>query len=1113
MRNPVANGVALPQLDVTNDAVEAKPQTEEQEILEKFSPSRQHSMRRSRTSGELDRDGGIPALQPSPRLQTATSLNPVTPLRWKSSKRVESERKKLQDEIKTKEVVKEEIKNSKSFKDVRKEQIKTTAALKREVNGMETSNKADSSITYHATSQEADTRPVVSSAAAVSVVPTHAIKNSNNGNIRGVIGSTNSVVPGSQQETNQVTENSQGIKSSLVVTPGGSNEQAKASEEASSVNAEQGTDRSNADVPGTDRKTPTGEETSVITIDFLRARLLAERASSKAAKEQIQQLTKRVLELESKLDQEIGFRKKAEEIAQEALLKLQPPEKDKPSTLSEEKEAEPHDKEFANSVEEKGQVSEDHLNDERTKATDNTNSSDILSPNLTVKEGNEVKICEDIISNMSEQEDGGIQTQNVSEKFETQEAKEDTLCAVPGVTSASGDIVCPANSEIKRQENRFEVKERLRSMWDQLTKEMAALAEDNTEKDFVQLEILNWMGQVPSVLQDVVPKQSENERSVTESSTENSQPNDADVSPPSSNVDQIQREDPIGDRSLDGAQCSGKSAAEDKGLKKVASLIERFEAQENIPREWEQNYTKQHSVGGRRSREGSMSRTNSTPGTPNSVVSQQESQQEQSGDVPSRTLSQIGDLNYCSPVPNSPISSSRIIGPENPLLRKENDTVDTCPTENNSSSSYLYPPIVEETASRTGGEGTAENGNHETKNLILDHEKFEVERSLDPSFITPPLLRTSSGSRACENRDIMSDAVNRSQFLKHSNHYQNSSAGSEGRYDSLPSHSGRSNAERGEPAGSQPLVSWVMQEVAHSSNLSINKGKSSSQWVAPSIGLHQRERMVPYSQAGNSNAYIRPEVSGNYPLRNDEREIYRGRMESVSRSMEGLGFSWRSSSDPEGDDILTYADIPDSFESGTTRSRSGPLMPFQVDGGSGRLCYNQGETMMVTSASFTHSGGEISRENYQTRASNKIESTTSKVNEVLKALQLAKLSIQNTGARRSSISNSSELSYPGGEKNNRRAMFGASGGGGTTYGSPTAPQEISRMYSTDNFREAGSPTRLEPACSTRTVALLMDSRRKDAQKDRSLAGRSSPVSNAHRKFVSKFSMGGGVQYV
>lgn len=104
-------------------------------------------------------------------------------------------------------------------------------------------------------------------------------------------------------------------------------------------------------------------------------------------------------------------------------------------------------------------------------------------------------------------------------------------------------------------------------------------------------------------------------------------------------------------------------------------------------------------------------------------------------------------------------------------------------------------------------------------------------------------------------------------------------------------------------------------------------------------------------------------------------------------------------------------------------------------------------------------------------------------------------------------------SYPGGEKNNRRAMFGASGGGGTTYGSPAAPQEISRMYSTDNFREAGSPTRLEPACSTRTVALLMDSRRKDAQKDRSLAGRSSPVSNAHRKFVSKFSMGGGVQYV
>jgi len=43
------------------------------------------------------------------------------------------------------------------------------------------------------------------------------------------------------------------------------------------------------------RKPLTGDESTAITIDFLRARLLAERTSSKAAKERIQQLTKKVI--------------------------------------------------------------------------------------------------------------------------------------------------------------------------------------------------------------------------------------------------------------------------------------------------------------------------------------------------------------------------------------------------------------------------------------------------------------------------------------------------------------------------------------------------------------------------------------------------------------------------------------------------------------------------------------------------------------------------------------------------------------------------------------------------------------------------------------------------
>lgn len=42
------------------------------------------------------------------------------------------------------------------------------------------------------------------------------------------------------------------------------------------------------------RKPPSGDEAAVITIEFLRARLLAERASSKAAREHVKQLNKKV---------------------------------------------------------------------------------------------------------------------------------------------------------------------------------------------------------------------------------------------------------------------------------------------------------------------------------------------------------------------------------------------------------------------------------------------------------------------------------------------------------------------------------------------------------------------------------------------------------------------------------------------------------------------------------------------------------------------------------------------------------------------------------------------------------------------------------------------------
>jgi len=46
---------------------------------------RQHSMRRSRLSGEMEKEGGHAAGSPSMTSRNLTPLTPLTPLKWKSS--------------------------------------------------------------------------------------------------------------------------------------------------------------------------------------------------------------------------------------------------------------------------------------------------------------------------------------------------------------------------------------------------------------------------------------------------------------------------------------------------------------------------------------------------------------------------------------------------------------------------------------------------------------------------------------------------------------------------------------------------------------------------------------------------------------------------------------------------------------------------------------------------------------------------------------------------------------------------------------------------------------------------------------------------------------------
>lgn len=1132
MRNPVSNGLTCRQV-VANDGVQSKSPICDKDMEEKRSPSTLYSMRGSRTSDELERDGGLVALKSSTRESIVAPLNPVTPLRWKSSKRLENERKKLQEEIKNNEAGKEEMKDSKFVNDIKKEQNKTKIVLTSEVNGIKISNKADTSITNHATSQEEAIRPLVSSNTSESVVPTQAAKTSFKGNSSRHMGGATWKAAGNQQETiNHVKEKSTDMKPSPLKTNGCIDERPTNRKEVPPLNAEHANDQCNTDVSGLDRKPHTGDESPVITVDFLRARLLAERASSKAAKDRIELLTKKVLDLERKLDQEIQLKKKAEEAAQEALLEIQSlgeraptesskytecdtnlleksmepshtcetaknmllPEKDELVTPYEENNSKNIDKESANWVEGEIQVIENCVDDAKPCGCVALKLSDIPSSTLEIGYVNDQVTSENITS-MPKQENGELQTLQRSGSNDSKKVKEETRVA-PGVISATDGTVGCADSGIRRQDRRLIVELRLRNMWDQMTQEMAALAEDKNQEEVVREELFTWMGQVPSVLQDVLPKLSEDKKLLNDANTGKEQLKDVNASPTTIGTSTTRKEDAGEDHSLDEAQFSKLQAKE---LKKVATLIERFEAQENIQREWDQNYIQQNSTSRRGSGEASMSKTNSSPGTPHPREYQQETQQEQSP----RTLPQLHDPRYYRHITASPISPHHGTREHNLLAGGENGKVVSYYSQNASPSIYLDPPTVEEMEGRSGEEGTNSGGNHGTKNSMLHHTQFGMERPPNPSYITTTHLGSSSSvtSGGENNCDITNSQVDRSQFLEQSNHYHCPSASLEERHESPPGHSGRINTESVEPSRSRSLAGWVKQEEPHIFEMSTNKGNSSSQWDVSIMDRHQQlGKLATCSQVGNNNAYIRPEVPCNYPLRNDEREVYRGRMESVSRSMEGLEGSWRSLSDPEGYDILPYAHVADSADSGIIISRSGSQTPFQVHGGSARSIHYQAEYMMDKSLSVADYGQEFSGENFQRRPSSKSERTASKVNDLLKALQLAKLSIQNPGARRTSILNLYEPSlsrYTGGENHNVEANYVVDGGVGITNGSSAAPNvwsnmEDSRRYSVGEYREYGSTRCLRPENSG-TFDQLISARRKEAEEDCFLADRSSPA--------------------
>ena len=54
--------------------------------------------------------------------------------------------------------------------------------------------------------------------------------------------------------------------------------------------------------------------------------------------------------------------------------------------------------------------------------------------------------------------------------------------------------------------DRAVIESRLRNMWTKISEDMTALAEERRE-DTVRKELMRWMGKVPAVLQNIVPKE------------------------------------------------------------------------------------------------------------------------------------------------------------------------------------------------------------------------------------------------------------------------------------------------------------------------------------------------------------------------------------------------------------------------------------------------------------------------------------------------------------------------------------------------------------------------------------------------------------------------------
>ncbi|KAG0578148.1 hypothetical protein KC19_4G001600 [Ceratodon purpureus] len=415
-----------------------------------FTPLRQLSMRRSRPSGEIEKESGAGSPCMTPR--NITPLTPLTPLRWKSNPREQEEEKAM-------------------------ERSRLGSAVS---NGMPHEEYLGGKLVANNEKEERLAEGQQEGAPAAEFAALDRTKSVDELSTKAQAGNIDEIVSHEFPE-------------------------------------------------GPDRKPTSGDDVMTMTIEFLRARLLSERSASKAAKSRVQQLATKVFELEQKLDHAIEDRKKAELAAHEALAKFKLAENS--NQMTDRTSGEVSDRSISNST--KGSP----LSRSRTGREDTKYLLQEMSSNEDLSRTNSY-------GSSVEDRDSSTKKQlpEIVSKIEGHRAES----GLPGVRPSLQNTSERNQESPQKQDSRAAIESRLRNMWNKISEEMAALAEERSEEDAVREELMSWMGQVPTVLQDIIPR-------------------------------------PLPQILQDNGQLQTNP-------KRTALLQEQFAAQETVQQEWERNY-------------------------------------------------------------------------------------------------------------------------------------------------------------------------------------------------------------------------------------------------------------------------------------------------------------------------------------------------------------------------------------------------------------------------------------------------------------------------------------------------------------------------------------------